>query len=259
MWGGGYAYELYMGRWSRLLAAEFVPWLGVPPDARWLDLGCGTGGLTQTVLERAAPESICALDPAEGFLRHARRRIPDPRVRFKCGDARRLPLQSAVYDAVVSGLVLNFIPQPAAALAELRRVTGSGGTVSAYVWDYAAGMEFLRYFWDAAVAGDPAAAELDEGRLFPLCRPEALRKLFEDTGLRQVEVASLAAITRFESFDDYWSPFLGGQGPAPHYVAALGQLDRNALRDRLRAALPIAADGSIELLARAWAIRSTCK
>ena len=127
---------------------------------------------------------------------------------------------------------------------------------SADVWDYSGGMELMRRFWDAAVALDPAARDLDEGRRFgAICRPEILADLFRDAGLCRVEACAVDVPTLFRDFDDYWTPFLGGQGPAPGYAMALSEDRRAALRDRIRANLPIADDGSIPLVARAWAVR----
>ena len=158
-------------------------------------------------------------------------------------------------DVVVAGLVLNFVPDPVVALAEMRRVARPGGVIAAYVWDYAGKMELMRYFWDAAVALDPGALELDEGRRFPLAAPGPLRAAFEGAGLEAVDVRSIDVPTVFASFDDYWTPFLSGVGPAPGYVVGLDDRARSALRDRLQATLPIASDGSIHLIARAWAVR----
>jgi SAM-dependent methyltransferase len=150
---------------------------------------------------------------------------------------------------------LNFVPQPQRAVAEMARVVRPGCIVAAYVWDYAAKMELMRYFWDAAVALDPAAKELDEGRRFPLCQPKALAELFAQAGLSEVEVRPTDVATDFRDFDDYWSPFLGGQGPAPGYAVSLSEERRATLRERIRSELPIAKDGSIHLIARAWAAR----
>ena len=141
------------------------------------------------------------------------------------------------------------------ALAEMARVTRTGGRVAAYVWDYAGRMEPMRRFWEAAAALDPSAAALDEGRRFPICRPEPLARLFRDAGLAGVEVRPIEVPTRFRDFDDYWAPFLGGQGPAPGYAMALDEPRRAMLREELRARLPAASDGSIPLVARAWAAR----
>ncbi|MCA1715506.1 MAG: methyltransferase domain-containing protein [Actinobacteria bacterium] len=258
-WSDGTAYERYVGRWSRLVAREFLRWLEIPPDKRWLDVGCGTGALSQTILELASPEEVRGVDPSRGYAAHAGKAIADARARFLTGDARALPFGAARFDVVVSGLVLNFVPEPGEAVAEMTRVTRLGGTVAAYVWDYAGRMQLMRHFWEAAAALDPEASELDEGRRFPLCRPEPLSELFRAAGLRNVEVRAIDVPTHFEDFEDYWSPFLGGQGPAPGYAASLSEALRGTLRERLRASLPTAADGSIRLIARAWAVRGKPK
>ncbi len=255
IWASGAAYEPYVGRWSRLVAREFLAWLAVPPGARWLDVGCGTGALTQTILAEAAPRAVMGIDQSEAYARYARAQTPDPRASFQVGDAQQLPLEAGQFDAAVSGLVLNFVPRPADAAREMARVTRAGGAVAAYVWDYAGEMQLMRHFWDAAAALDPAAVELDEGRRFPLCKPAPLAQLFRDAGLREVEARAIDVPTPFRDFDDYWSPFLGGQGPAPSYAMSLSDERRVALRDRIRAGLPIATDGSIPLIARAWAVR----
>ncbi len=255
VWASGDAYEPYVGRWSRLVAGAFLAWLGVPPGRRWLDVGCGTGALTQVILREAQPQSLTGIDPSAGYATYARDHTPDPRVTFLVGDAEALPDPDGVYDVAVSGLVLNFVPHPARMLAEQVRVTRPGGTVAAYVWDYAGQMQLMRHFWDAAVALDPAARELDEGRRFPLCRPGPLSAPYEGAGLGRVETRAIDVPTRFRDFDDYWEPFLGGQGPAPGYAMALDEERRAALREHLRARLPIAADRAIHLRARAWAVR----
>src|SRR5262249_2652862 len=158
---------------------------------------------------------------SEGFLASAKARIVDPRVTFKVGDAQSLPLPDRRFDAVVSGLALNFVPDPQRAVAELARVATVDGMVAAYVWDYAGGMARMRDFWDAAVPLDPAVAQLDEVRRFPICRPEPLQELWNGAGLREVAVEPIEVDTTFADFDDYWTPFLGGQGPAPSYTMSL--------------------------------------
>jgi SAM-dependent methyltransferase len=254
-WAVGEAYEGYVGRWSRRVAERFLEWLDLPEGLRWLDVGCGTGALTATVLAQRRPAHVTGVDPSEGFVAHTRAAIDDPAATFRVGDARSLPLGDAEFDVVVSGLVLNFVPGPAHALAELTRVAASGGTVAAYLWDYADGMAMMRHFWDAAAALDPAAVELDEGRRFPLCRPQPMRELWTGAGLSDVEVEPIDVATVFADFDDYWTPFLGGQGPAPGYATSLPDDRRAALRESLRERLPAARDGSIRLTSRAWAVR----
>jgi SAM-dependent methyltransferase len=257
VWNVGEAYERYVGRWSRQVAELFVRRLGVPPGRRWLDVGCGTGALTSAVLGVGDPAEVHGVDPSEGFITDARRRTDDPRARFSVGDARALPFPDGRFDAVVSGLVLNFVPEPVVAAAELARVVTSGGVVGAYLWDYADGMQMIRCFWDAAAALDPGAAEQDEGRRFPLARPEPMHVLWTGAGLTGVEVEPIEVPTRFDDFDDYWAPFLGGQGPAPGYVSSLDDDRRAALHAMVRERLPVAPDGSITLSARAWAVRGT--
>src|SRR5829696_9907096 len=255
-WDSGGAYELYVGRWSRLVARQFVGWLAVPPGRRWLDVGCGTGALTKTVLEHAAPSEVVGIDASAAYVASAVALMDDdPRAHFEIGDAQTLRAEAATFDAVVSGLVLNFVPQAERAVAEMARVARPGGTVGAYVWDYAEGMGLMRHFWDAAGALGPKAKELDEGRRFWLCKPEPLRRLFLSAGLGGVEVREIEVPTRFRDFDDYWSPFLGGQGPAPSYAMSLSEERRAELRERVRASLPSDAEGGIPLSARAWAVR----
>ncbi len=137
----------------------------------------------------------------------------------------------------------------------MARVARSSGEVALYVWDYTGKMELMRHFWDAAVALDPRAGELDEGRRFLICRPEPLHQLFERAGLARIETRAIDVPTVFRDFDDYWTPFLGGQAPAPGYCMTLGKEARAALRERLRTSLPTRVDGSIHLIARAWAVR----
>jgi len=254
-WAAGDLYEPYVGRWSRLVARDFLDWIAVPKRKEWLDVGCGTGALTRTILDRADPLHVRGVDPSHGFVEYASAHVVDRRVSFAVGDAQTLPEVDATFDAAVSGLVLNFVPKPDRAVAEMARVVRRGGVVAAYVWDYAGRMELMRYFWDAVVALNPDAAALDEGRRFPLCQPEPLRALFEAAGVDDLESRAIEVPTVFRDFADYWTPFLGGQGPAPGYAASLDAAHRDALRDRIHARLPVAADGSIALVARAWAVR----
>lgn len=255
-WERGNPYELYVGRWSRQVAPRFLAWLAMPVGLRWLDVGCGTGALTAAILDNCAPRAVVGVEPSEGFLTTAGEYLSD-RATLHRGSATAMPLPDGSADAVVSGLVLNFVADPAAALSEMGRVAVAGGTVAAYVWDYAGRMELMRHFWDAAVALDPQAASLDEGVRFPLCRPDVLEKLFVGAGLQRVAVTGIEIPTPFASFDDYWEPFLGGQGPAPAYAMSLAEAARAHLRHRVREHLPLAADGSIALVARAWAVRGT--
>jgi len=253
-WTTGGPYEGYIGRWSRPVARAFLAWLDMPPGLRWLDVGCGTGALTDAILKTCRPARMIGVEPSEGFLAEARAHIGD-KAAFHVGNATALPVKDASWDVVVSGLVLNFVPEPAAGLAEMKRSAAEGGTIAAYVWDYAQRMEMLRHFWDVAVELNPAAQSLDEAVRFPMCDPKALAKLFEGADLADVDAIPIEIATRFRDFDDYWNPFLGGQGPAPSYAMSLDEPSRAQLRDCVRKRLPVQADGSIPLVARAWAVR----
>ena len=254
-WAAGDAYEAFMGRWSRLLAERFLAWLGPERDLAWLDVGCGTGALTAAICRLAEPASVTACDPSASFVEHAEERLSDPRVTVVEAGAADLPSHPNGFDRIVSGLVLNFIPDPAQAIRDMQARTRPGGVISAYVWDYAGRMEFLRLFWDEAVALNPAARESDEGVRFPTCRPEVLEVIFRDGGLQGVTTGVLEIPTRFASFEDYWRPFLGGTGPAPAYTASIDEARRAELRARLERRLKTGPGGEIHLVARAWAVR----
>jgi len=256
-WAAGSAYDAFMGRWSRPLAARFVSWLSPPRGAHWLDVGCGTGSLSMAIAAHADPASVVGCDPAEPLLAFARERSRDGRVEFVAAEIGSLPRRPGGYDGMTSLLALNFFPDLEAAVREMKSVAAPRGTVSACVWDYAEGMGFLRRFWDAASAVDASARDLDEGRRFPVCRPEALTTLFRGAGLEDVRCERIEIATRFASFDDFWRPFLGATGPAPSYVASIDAERRVRLERQLDESLPREPDGAIALSARAWAVRGS--
>jgi SAM-dependent methyltransferase len=256
-WTDGEPCERYVGRRSRKVAAPFLTWLSVGAEARWSDVGCGTGALTETILRQQDPASVAGLDRSAGYVAHARAHVQRPRVRLVVGDATTLPWQNKVFDATVSGLVINFLPDAGVAVREMVRVTKPGGTVAAYVWDYSGGMAMMRHFWDVAVALRAETTALDQGERFPLRQPEPLRTLMTRAGLKAVEVSAIDIATPFRDFDEYWRAFLGGQGAAPSYLAVLGERDRQQFREALCQRLPVEADGSIRLQARAWAVKGT--
>ena len=254
-WQSGAGYEAYVGRWSRRVAERFIADLAVPAGAQWVDVGCGTGAVTDAILRSAAPASVLGVDPSEPFVRFARAQVTDPRASFAVGDGAALPVRDATADAAVSGLVLNFVSDPVAMLAEMRRVTRAGGSVAIYVWDYADGMALMRHFWDAAIEQDDAVRAKAESLMFEICKPGPLRNAFQRAGLTDIEVEPIDIRTVFRNFDDYWAPFLTATGPAPLHALGLSETDREDLRRRLEARLPTEPDGSIHLTARAWAAR----
>src|SRR5215207_2461649 len=255
VWASGDSYEPYVGRWSRLVAQEFIHWLALPKGSRWLDVGSGTGALSQTILELANPKRVKGLDRSEDFVEFARQRVNHPNAEFAVGNAQALPVDSRTFDVAVSGLVLNFVPHPDQMVSEMSRAVGNAGVVALYVWDYAGRMQMMRHFWNAAAALDPAARDLDEGRRFPICSPKPLTELFQNAGHSQIEVRPIDILADFKNFDDYWFPFLGGQGPAPGYLMSLSEGQRAQLRQRIYNSLPFALDGTIPLVLRAWAVK----
>lgn len=254
-WSAGSTYELFMGRWSRELAREFVSWLSAPPGLHWLDVGCGTGALTDAICSSAQPQTVTACDPARPFVEYARGHSRDARVSFVVADAETFPLRPDGYESIASLLALNFFPNPDAALARMREAARPDSVISACVWDYRGGMQFLRYFWDAAVALDSTASRYDEGVRFPICQPEELRALFRRAGLADIRCEAIDIVTEFAGFTDYWQPFLGGTGPGPSFVASLEAVERDRLCRKLESVLPVGPDGGLPLRARAWAVR----
>lgn len=255
IFGESASYEKFMGRWSRQLAPLLVQFAGVRAGDAVLDVGSGTGSLAAAVREAAPSARVVGIDPSAAYVAYAGSQLPQDGFRFVVGDAQKMDFPDDSYDRALSLLVMNFIPDPAKALGEMTRVTRPGGTVAAAVWDYGGRMEMLRVFWDEAVAGDPAAENRDE-RHMPLCRQGELAALWRNGGLTHVEEQPLTFPMSFAAFDDYWAPFLGGQGPAGAYVATLPGDRRAALRERLLKRL---ADGDenrpFTLEARAWAAR----
>ncbi|MCA9860826.1 MAG: methyltransferase domain-containing protein [Thermomicrobiales bacterium] len=253
----GEAYEPLTGRWSRMVAPLFLEWIDAGRNGRWLDVGCGTGALIQAILDAEEPKEVVGVDPSSAYIAYARREIRDPRVRYEVGDARALPVASNQYDAVVSGLVINVLPPSGqlSAVREMTRAARRGGTVGAYVWDYAGGLAPRALFWSVATALDPAAEELDERVQYPICQPDQLARLFQSAGLHAVETADIELEATFSDFEDYWDPFLAGYGPASAYLLSLPADAQQALRDRLRAELPAAEYEPFRLPIRAFSVR----
>src|SRR5262245_21863294 len=255
-WEHGDPYEQYLGRWSRQVAPLFLSWLNIPAGRRWLDVGCGTGALCAAIVDRCSPFTGAGVEPSEGWLKTAKENLAGRAVLYQ-GSATAIPFGDASVDVGGSGLVLNCVQDQRAALLEMSRVASKSGPIAAYVWDYAGKMDLMRFFWHAAIELDEGAAKLDEGVRFRLGRPEAIEKLCASAGLEQVDVTPIDIPTPFANCDDYWQPFLGGQGPAPAYAMSLDETARARLRDRIRERLPTAANGSIALTARAWAARAS--
>ena len=236
------------------MAPLFLDWLHLPAGLSWLDIGCGTGALSEAISHRCKPAYLCCVDPSTEFLAKAKEKISGDADLLQ-GSASRIPAADGRFDVVVSALALNFFPDLTVAFSEMKRVLKNNGIIAAYVWDYADRMEFLRLFWDAAKEVDPNAVNFDEGIRFPICNANNLKSTFEQMGLTRIETSNLDVNIEFINFADYWDPFLGGQGPAPGYLSSLDKDLQNDLNNALHKKLPVRENGTIILLARAIAVR----
>lgn len=254
-WASSDSYEYFMGRWSRLVAKSFINWLSPAIGLKWLDIGCGPGVLGDAIIKNCEPAELTAIDQSEAFVNAAKEQL-GRNAHCRVGDALHLPVEDLSVDITVSGLVLNFVPEPEKALAEMKRVTVPGGVVALYIWDYAGKMDFLSYFWEVAAELNPEASALHEAKRFPGTNADTLEALFSRAGFVETIVDPIEIETHFFNFDDYWKPFMGGQGPAPTYLSSLDEQARDNLRVALNERLPIQPDGSVPMLARAWAVKS---
>jgi SAM-dependent methyltransferase len=249
----GAAYERFMGRWSRAVAPVFLDWLDAPRAAEWLDVGCGTGILAQTVIGRCAPAAVCAVDPAPEQVRAAARGSVAGRVSFEVADAQKLPFPDRSFDVVASALVINFIPDRPLALAEMRRVARPRGRVGGYVWDFAAELSpsgplrkaLRRSGADVPETPGTAASSL-----------EALIALFDGAGLAQIDTRVIEVSLSYASFDEFWVAQTPGYAPMTKVIAAMTESERMRLMRMVQAGLPAGPNGSIEYFARAHAIKA---
>ena len=252
------AYERFMGRWSRLTGKLFVDWLQIPPQRSWLDVGCGTGAFTGVILERCDPKAVIALDSSEQHLAYAKSRIRDERADFRVGDATAIKAKDHAFDVCTAALVLNFISQQSKALAEMSRVVRPGGTVAAYVWDFAGRRNLSQHLWDAIAAISPDAEAVGRSTLqADASHPDALARLFRAQSLADVQIRSLEIQVTFESMDAYWKSNTDFSSAAGLYCRSLPIEQLSALRRTLHTILPADEKGEISFPARAWAIQGT--
>jgi len=257
-WNDGDPYEYFMGRWSTLMAPVFLKWLNLPSDKNWLDIGCGTGALSEAIEQNSKPRNLSCVDPSESFIEKIKNRI-SIKGDFRVGNVENLPFDNESFEIIVSGLALNFFPNFESALSEMKRVSKPNGVIAAYVWDYSGRMDFLRYFWEAAFQIDSKSHDLDEGIRFPICNSNKLIEAFQKSELIEIESSVLDIDTVFKNFEDYWNPFLGGQGPAPGYLASLSNELQDDLKNKIHERIDFESDGSIKLLGRAIAIKGMLK
>jgi SAM-dependent methyltransferase len=243
------AYERHIGRYGRELGRAMIAAAGVRQGGRALDVGCGPGGLTAELVALLGAERVAAVDPSPPSIEACRRRLPGVRVEVAAAEA--LPFEDDTFDHAFAQLVVNFMTDPIAGVGEMRRVTRSGGTVAAAVWDYAGEMTLLRRFWDAAAALDPSAADHDEGRSMPFCAQGQLAELWSAVGLTGVRESAAVVAAGYDGFEDLWEPLESGVGPAGAHAASRSPMRRVALKEELRRRLAVGNE-PFRLTARAW-------
>jgi SAM-dependent methyltransferase len=253
----GAAYEIFLGRWTQRLAGPLIDFAAFPGSGRLLDVGCGTGSLARAMATRWPARGVTGVDVAKPYVAYAQAQPRLDNLAFEIADAARLPFADNTFDGAVAQLVLNFVPDPVAALTEMKRVTAPGGRLAAAVWDFRGGLVYQRIFWDTAAGIDPGAATARD-KLFAgaLALPDGLPRAFAAAGLAQIEQASLTIRMDYASFEDYWVPLCGGQGPVGTYLVSLAP----ELRARIEQAVAVAyrsgaPDGPRSMTATAWAVR----
>ena len=251
----GAAYEWFLGRWTVRLADPFIDFAAPPAEGALLEVGCGTGSLARRLAQRFSGREVHGVDPSAGYIDHAR--AQGGNVGYSVGSAQRLDWPDGTFAGTLCQLVLNFVPDAPAAAREMKRATRRGGVMAATVWDYRGGLIFQRVFWDTA-AGIEESAAVARDRHFstPLGEAGGLESLWRATGLVDVSTGSLTIRMDYASFDDYWQPLLGGQGPVGAYVKSLPDTRQALVREHVRRAyLAGGNDGPRSMAATAWAVR----
>ncbi len=249
----GAAYERYMGRWSGAVGAIFLDWVAPPQNARWLDVGCGTGVFTELILDKCSPATVAAVDPSAAQIEQARNKPIAKRTDFRVADAQMLPFLDGTFDVVASSLVINFIPDRARALAEMRRVGDLGGMVAGYVWDFAAEgapSSAIRFGLSQIGVQPPHTSGTEDSRL------DAMSSLFAGAGLRDIATRTIDVSMSFLDFEEFWQTQIPAFTPTGKVIASLSEADRERLIEAVRVRLPAAHDGTITHSARANAIKA---
>ncbi len=249
----GAAYERYMGRWSLAAGKVFLDWVAPPTNARWLDVGCGTGVFTELVLDTCTPATVVAVDPSESQIDIARSKPVARRAEFRVADAQELPFQDGAFDVVASSLVINFIPDRFRALAEMRRVGNPGGVVAGYVWDFAEERgpnSPIRFGFSQMGIKYQASVGAEGTRL------QALTSLFSGVGLQDIAVRVIDVTMSFSDFNEFWQSQTPGYTQTGKIIAEMSEFEREKLTGVVRARLSAGPDGSVTCSARANAIKA---
>lgn len=248
----GAAYERRVGRWSRIAGEVFLDWLALPVGLRWLDVGCGTGAFSELVVERCSPRETSAVDPSADQINYAQTRQLAARVNYRVGDAQALPFDDDEFDVAAMALVISFVPDPAQAIAEMKRVVAPGGTVASYMWDVDGRcntQEPLRQALEAMGVELPPTPRVEFTRL------DTMHDLLTSVGLEDVADRTIEIQLQFADFDDYWSAETGQTTPATKPILAMSKAEVEQLKTLLKEQMPADADGLISYLVRANAIK----
>jgi ubiquinone/menaquinone biosynthesis C-methylase UbiE len=247
-----------MGRWSRQLAPQFIHFAALTSEASVLDVGCGTGSLTFSLVQNPAIRSVHAIDLSPEYVAYAKEKNADRRLTFQVSDACSMPFSDASFDHTLSMLVLQFIPRPERAISEMRRVTRPGGTIAAATWDSRGGLVAQRIILDTAAVLVPNGNEVRAlACTRPLSRPDDLSHAFQRAGLIDVVLGMLTIRMDFLSFADFWAPSEGRDGPIAEYIGTLAPEMRKALREKVRQAyLDGEVDGQRSYAATAWVAKA---
>jgi len=262
LWTDGVLYENYTGRWSRLIADKFIDWLEVKQVRveRCVDMGCGTGALSEALLANGVCTSLTCLDRSPAYLSFAKKRLQSSGVEFVTDDVQNTSLPTGAYSLVVSGLVANFVDSPKKMLSEMCRLGRLDGVLGLYIWDFADGMEPIRKFWDAAHKCEAHnVGEFDAGIRFPICQRDNLLHHVKEAGWLEPKVAPIEIDAQFKNFDDYWVPFLSGQGTGPAFAVSLSDETREKVRKTLMSLVTDSPDEPFTLRTRAWAAKGIAR
>jgi ubiquinone/menaquinone biosynthesis C-methylase UbiE len=250
-------YDDFMGRWSRQVATQFLDWVGIERSLSWLDVGCGAGMLAQTVIKNCAPSSVTGADPLEKSIAAAKQHPDNEKIQFEIGDAQDLPFEDSKFDAVVSGLMIKFVPDKVKAIGEMKRVARPGSVIALYDWDMDSNMNTTRHFWSAVADVIPDRTEDRSTDRTPMTEIDSIAKMFEAAGVKAVQQSTISFTTHFRDLDDYWDPITRNSQNVGRFYQTMTEEQREAVHQRLKQILPFADDGSISFESRAVAVKGT--
>lgn len=258
-WDNTQGYEMYIGRWSKLISSDFVSWLNPKSKLKWLEIGCGAGALTKVIAGRCSPSYLLAVDKSDNYLEEAKKSINSSNnISFLNADLNSYSFNEEFHH-ITSGLVLNFLPGVRELLKPIMNNLKSRGQLSSFVWDYGGHYQPMRHFWDAAKEVIAGAETFDAGRRFSICTKEKLTRLFEELNLYDVQCTTIEKIATFENFDDYWLPIASAQGSVTEFMSTLTETERDELKENLKRRLPIALNSEIKLIISALAVKGLKK